>query len=231
VGANSLETLDSHDRSFSDDWLPSWKLLQSSLVFEYKRKLKSGEYSTPASKDKSKLPVALAGVKVACYACGGAHKRGDPACKAGPNDIHPDAPQHFKLRMAAKKWKFDAGGKATTGNDNHPKKKAKTGEKKHCNQFNFGKGTCRFGAKCRFSHDKSKGHLPGKDEAQPLSKKAIAAIVASTITKTAAHIHKKRIQKEKAASKEKDAVDEEDYAAILAACMFAPIENTIPRTR
>ena len=231
VGANSFETLDSHERSFSDDWLPSWKLLQTSLVSEYKRKLKSGEDSTPAPKDKSKLPVALAGVRVACYACGGAHKRGDPACKAGPNDVHPDAPQHFKMRMAAKKRKFDAGAKVNAGNDNNPKKKTKAGEKKHCNQFNFGKGTCRFGAKCRFLHEKSDGRSPGKEEAHSLNKKAIAAIVASTIRKTAAHIHKKRVQKEKAVSKEKDAVDEEDYAAILAACMFAPVKNTIPRNR
>jgi hypothetical protein len=133
--------------------------------------------------------------------------------------------------MAAKKRKFDAGAKANAGNDNNPKKKTKAGEKKHCNQFNFGKGTCRFGAKCRFLHEKSDGRSPGKEEAHSLNKKAIAAIVASTIRKTAAHIHKKRVQKEKAVSKEKDAVDEEDYAAILAACMFAPVKNTIPRNR
>jgi hypothetical protein len=93
--------------------------------------------------------------------------------------------------MAAKKRKFDMGGKAKGRNDNTPKKKAKTGDKKHCNQFNFRKGTSRFGAKCRFSHDKTDGHLPGKDEAQLLHKKAIAAIVAATIRKTAAHIQKK----------------------------------------
>ncbi len=76
----------------------------------------------------------------------------------------------------------------------------KVGEKKNCNQFNFGKGTCRFGAKCKFLHEKSDGSVPGKEEAYPLNKKAIAAIVASTIRKTAAHIHKKsKAKKEKAA--------------------------------
>jgi hypothetical protein len=74
-------------------------------------------------------------------------------------------------------------------------------------------------------HEKSNGNSHGKEESASLNKKAIAAIVASTIRKTAAHIHKKRVQKEKAVSKEKDAVNDEDYAAILAACMFAPVKT------
>jgi hypothetical protein len=121
MNVNSFEALDSHERSFSDDWLPSWKLLQTSLVAEYKRRLKSGE-DTVSAKDKSKLPVALAGVQTKCYACGGGHKRGDPACKAGPNDFHPDAPQHFKLRQAAKKRKAEVGGKGNAKHENDPKK-------------------------------------------------------------------------------------------------------------
>ncbi len=79
MGVNSFEALDSHERSFSDDWLPSWKLLQTNLVAEYKRKLKAGEETKHNQKDKGRIPVVLAGVNVKCYACGGAHKRGDPA--------------------------------------------------------------------------------------------------------------------------------------------------------
>jgi hypothetical protein len=34
---------DNHDRSFSDDWLPSWKLLKSALLDEWSsRKLEKG---------------------------------------------------------------------------------------------------------------------------------------------------------------------------------------------
>jgi hypothetical protein len=108
------------------------KLLQTSLIAEYKRKLKSGE-DTVSAKDKSKLPVALAGVHVKCYACGGGHNKwGDPACKAGPKDVPPDAPQHFKLRQAAKKGKAEVGGKGNAKHENDPKKQKKDGEKKHC---------------------------------------------------------------------------------------------------
>ena len=58
-----------------------------------------------------------------CYACGGAHKRGDAACKAGPNDVHKDAPQHFKLRQAARKRKEDGAGDQKDKQDNGPSKK------------------------------------------------------------------------------------------------------------
>ena len=232
MGANSFEALDSHERSFSDECLPSWKLLQTNLVAEYKRKLKAGE-EVKNPKDKGRLPVALAGVNVKCYACGGAHKRGDPACKAGPNDVHKDAPEHFKKRQAAKKRKGEQGGNDKPKNDNQPtNKKLKEGEKKHCHQFNFGKGTCRFGAKCRFLHEKGDGKSPDNDERHGFNKKQIAAIIASTIRKTAAHIHKKsKASKESSSKKTESEVDSEDYAAILAACMLAPVKNTIPRNR
>ncbi len=129
---------------------------------EYKRKLKAGEETKHNQKNKGRIHVALAGVNVKCYACGGAHKRGDPACKARPNDVHKDATEHFKKRQAAKKRKAEPGGNDKQKNDNQPtsNKKFKEGEKKHCHQFNFGKGTCRFGAKCRFLHEKGDGKTP-----------------------------------------------------------------------
>ncbi len=42
-GYDVAEVPDTHDRSFSDDWLPSWKLLQASLISEYRLKLKGKE--------------------------------------------------------------------------------------------------------------------------------------------------------------------------------------------
>jgi hypothetical protein len=202
-------------------------------VAEYKRKLKAGEETKHNQKDKGKLPVALAGVSVRCYACGGAHKRGDPACRAGPNDVHKDAPEHFKKRQAAKKRKAEPGGNDKQKSDNQPtNKKFKEGEKKHRHQFNFGKGTCRFGAKCRFLHEKGDGKTPGNDDKHGFNKKQIAAIVASTIRKTAAHIHKKnKAAKESSSKKAESEIDSDDYAAILASCMLAPVKNTIPRNR
>ena len=74
AGINAFVELDSHERSFSDDWLSSWKLLQTSLIAEYKAKLRSGEEALKNPKGGGKLPVAMAQGKVICYACGGAHK-------------------------------------------------------------------------------------------------------------------------------------------------------------
>ena len=74
---------DMHERSFSDDWLPSWMLLSSSLINEYKKLVKDKGPSKTSNGKGGTLPVALVGVKpVTCYGCGGAHKKGDPGCTA-----------------------------------------------------------------------------------------------------------------------------------------------------
>jgi hypothetical protein len=93
---------DNHDRSFSDDWLPSWKILKVALLDEWSsRKMDKGP-SHDNGKGKNVLPVAMAGVKViSCYGCGiQGHKKGDPACKAGKFDVHASALQDYKERMA-----------------------------------------------------------------------------------------------------------------------------------
>jgi hypothetical protein len=70
-----------------------------------------------------------------------------------------------------------------------------------------------------------------KDTGHQFSKKAVAAIVAATIRKTAAHIAKQsKKAKESGHQKNDDGVDKDDYAAILAACLLAPARNTIKRT-
>ena len=95
-------------------------------------KLKTKEDLDSKKVVKDKLPVATIGLgKVQCYACGGAHKKGDPACKAGPFDVHECAPSEFKTKQENKKRKY--GGKG--GDDKSvPQKKRKTdGDKKFCN--------------------------------------------------------------------------------------------------
>ena len=42
-GSEDGEIPDAYDRSFSDEWLPSWKLLQASLISEYRIKMKAIE--------------------------------------------------------------------------------------------------------------------------------------------------------------------------------------------
>ena len=60
------------DRSFNDDWLPSWQNLQQSLTDEYRKFVKDGKFSGgKSSKASDKLPVAFGGVvDLTCYACG-----------------------------------------------------------------------------------------------------------------------------------------------------------------
>ena len=113
--------------------------------------LNAGKFNSNAKgKGADKLPVAAIGLKeIKCFACGGPHKKGDPACKAGPYDIHPCAPENFKNRQLAKKRKAEIGT-----NMNAPSnKKTKVGDNKSKPCFDFAKGYCQYGAKCRFSHD------------------------------------------------------------------------------
>ncbi len=57
------EQPDNHDRSFSDDWLPSWKLLKAALLDEWMNR--SLEKSSGQKREgKNVLPVAMNGVKV-----------------------------------------------------------------------------------------------------------------------------------------------------------------------
>jgi hypothetical protein len=134
--------------------------------------------------------------------------------------------------MAKKrKSNFDCAGPSGKQPGKPGKKGGDKGEKKPCRAFNFGKGTCRYGAKCHFAHDKGlgDGKAPGFS---PQQEKMVNAMVASAIKKTAKHIAKKtKMQKAKAAkSKEEEGSGEDsDYASMLAACMLAPIRNTIKR--
>ncbi len=129
-GAGNLDinsVPDTHERSFSDDWLPSWKLLQASLISEYRLKLKTKEEHEQKKGPKDKLPVAAMKLsEIKCYACGGPHKKGDPACKAAPFDVHDCAPKEFKEKQEMKKRKY--GGKGA-GPRNNPKKQKKGNEK------------------------------------------------------------------------------------------------------
>ena len=130
---------DQHERSFNDDWLPSWALLKASLLDEWN--MRASEVVKPKDKGKGVLPVAMGSTKVVnCYGCGKqGHKKGDPSCKAGKFDFHVSAPQDYKDRM-------EKGRKRESDKKPSPKTPGKTnnsggGEKKLCHAFN--KGNCR----------------------------------------------------------------------------------------
>jgi hypothetical protein len=150
----------------------------------------------------------MGGVKeITCYGCGlTGHKKGDLGCKAGKYDAHTSAPKDYKERMAKKRKVNDDNGVKKGGKQpGKPGKKGEDkGEKKPCRAFNFGKGNCRYGAKCHFSHDKGQGanKIPGFS---PQQEKMVNAMVASAIKKTAKHIAKKaKMQRKKLDSKKRN---------------------------
>ena len=226
---------DMHERSFSDDWLPSWMLLSSSLINEYKKLVKDKGPSKTSNGKGGTLPVALGGVKpVTCYGCGGAHKKGDPGCTAGKYDAHSSAPPEYKARMD-KKRKFDASSSGGSSNDGNrgPKKgkKVKEGDKKPCKAFNFGKGKCRYGAKCKFSHDTNQAKAK-EGSFSPKQNQMIQALVASAVKQTVTMMVKqKKAEQQKKQKADKDCSDSEsvDYGAMIASVLLAPVRNTITR--
>ena len=212
------------DRSFNDDWLPSWKNLQACLIEEYRKFIKDGKFpAVKAAKGSERLPVALGSVKeIVCYACGiKGHKSGDPLCKAGPFDVAPIAPKEYKDRKEAKKRK--APDNVRQGGF---KKTKVEGGKKPC--FDFQKGSCRRGASCKFEHVKGEGQ-PVKGNGStfsPEQKRLINVMLASAVKKKFGKIAKAG----KKASVEKKSDDEDsDLAAMLAPFMLAPCVNRIPR--
>jgi hypothetical protein len=83
-----------------------------------------------------------------------------------------------------------AKGKKREGEKKKPPKSpgkpgAKDGskDKKHCHAFDFGKGTCRFGAKCRYLHEK--GSSGAKAEPfSPEQKKLVTTLLSSAMKRT-----------------------------------------------
>jgi hypothetical protein len=220
--------LSSLDRSFNNDWLPTWKDLQSNLIDEYKKFIKDGKFpSGKSAKTNERLPVVVGAIHdIVCYACGiKGHKSGDPSCKAGPYDVAPIAPKELKDRKDAKKRKASNGG-AKQGE----LKKAKVqGEKRPC--FDFAKGSCRRGAACMFSHDekdkekKTNGQGKGK-LFSPQQKKAINVMLGAAVKKKLLAVAKASKDKAKAT---KDDDDDADFAAAIAPFLLALCVNLIPR--
>jgi hypothetical protein len=208
------------DRSFNDDWLPSWTNLQACLIEEYRKFMKEGKFPCGKSaKNSDKIPVAFGPLdEVVCYACGQkAHKAGDPNCRAGPFDVAPIAPKEFRDRREAKKRKSEGGAQQGNG-----KKLKATGGKKPC--FDFAKGICKRGSACKFEHDKAAGDKGKGITFNAKQKKAIKVMLNSVVKSKLTEIAKKG-----KAKKDKTSDDESDFAAALAPFFLAPCMNRIPR--
>ena len=136
-----------------------------------------------------------------CYACGGPHKKGDPSCTAGPFDVHSSAPAEWKQKQEEKKRKYGGRDEGSKGGNAQPTKYQRTGEKKHCWNYDFGKGSCRNGAKCNFLHEKGEGQGQGKGIGKGKGGKGkndnkqrnqVASMVATELKKQTTKLAKKR---------------------------------------
>jgi hypothetical protein len=219
---------DLHDRSFNDDWLPSWKLLQACLIAEYKKLLNSGKLAKVShGRTSDKLPVAAIGLKeIKCFACGGPHKKGDPACKAGPYDIHPCAPENFKNRQLAKKRKAETGT-----NMNAPSnKKTKVGDNKSKPCFDFAKGYCQYGAKCRFSHDPAlRKSTSNSVMLTTEQEEMVRTMVASAIKQTSQSMNRRNKNANKRQKKREKNSDKGSETPVIISALLTPSSKSIPR--
>ena len=209
VDADLLSTA---DRSFNNEWLPTWKRLRSVLQDEYV----SLEKNKSANDKGGKIPVAFVGEgKIRCYACGTpGHKKGDVNCRAGRDEIHSSAPQSWKDKKARQGSSSGGGGRSS-----HSPMSVKP-----CHQFNFGKGNCTYGGACKFSHDVSSSSGQGKGKGGPKGgkfsqgqKKHLSAMMQASMKK----VFKNALSKKRKSDEMSDGSGgDDDLAAIIASCMM-----------
>ena len=201
-GSISMPTVDEQKitddwdfRNYSDDWLPSWNDLKTKLISVYKSK----QFAAGSNQKGGPLPVMFvpgAGTfpKVICFGCGErGHRRGDPECKAGPNDWADCTPTRFKQ-------KFGGGGGGTRtnsqggggrfGNGASSGKRGQDGmsvTKSDGICFEYrDTGKCKFGEKCRFKHVRSEKKVKlTKAQKKGVMVAAVKKVKASMLAKAA----------------------------------------------
>jgi hypothetical protein len=192
--------------------------LRIQLVDAYQsfKKRWDAEGKTPSGK---KVPVMMmigghlqpGPSALTCYACGTeGHKRGDSVCSAKASDVWDGAPDHWKKMM--KKSGGRGGGKGRgrgKGNGN-----GKSGGKGRgdgiCRNFATGNGYCKFGANCKYLHEKrgngnGNGGGKGKSKSQKKEIKKTTALVLKAVTKKICDAGKRK--------KEYDADDDDETSS------------------
>jgi hypothetical protein len=182
---SKITNLEDNSRvNYNTDWLPRYDELRAEMLASYqlqKRRREEDNKGTKKSPGHPTLPI-LQGFEQpgskpkTCYGCGEeGHFRGDPACKAGPNEVWHGAPDGFKQRAKAGRIhpkKAGKGvGKAKAVHGKRQRNLPESGEKTPCKFFNSGNGYCKWGDNCRHSHDKKGGGGKRKDKPLLLLKK------------------------------------------------------------
>ena len=162
---DNITNLEDNTRvNYNTDWLPKYDELRAELISSYylqKRRREEEGRTTKKAPGHPTLPV-LRGFdqpgpqQKTCYGCGEkGHFKGDPACKAGPNEVWSGAPESFKAKVKnGGKGKGNKGkAKGQGGGNRQRNQKDNTVEKKiPCKFYNSGNGYCKFGDNCRHSH-------------------------------------------------------------------------------
>ena len=101
---------------------------------------------------------------------------------------------------------------------------------KPCYQFDFGKGVYRYGAKCKFSHNRNGGGVDkgGSRKFTSNHKKTVSTMVASSMKKIFKEAANKRGKKRKMAELG-DSDEDQNLTALIASLMLSPVSNSIPR--
>ena len=229
-GLNEVATsYDEHDRTFSDDWLPTLGTLKHTLINACVRKTKA---KSKNFQNGGGVPTMMGlsgdGSLPTCYGCGETgHRRGASECSAGKDAVWSGAPQRFKDRFNGS----SQGGKQSKDMSSRP-----------CFAFDGGKGHCRFGAACKYSHSKTGGGnasaKTGNDKFGKSQKRSIKAMVATELGSVIKNAVKKSKKSKKNGRKRKaetsDSEDGEDNLSTLIANVMNPnlcLPFTIPRER
>ena len=168
AGGLDVQNLDIHEHSFSDDHLPPWSELKDALVQQYDVNCRNWGVSGLPKQDTTnkKIPSMIMneGGAAKCFACGDTgHRRGADSCKAGPRDVHSSAPDWVKNRAKG-------GGNGF-----------KVGSGKGICNFYKNNGTCRFGEKCKYAHEKGASSTGGVGGFKKGERKRVASMVAQSL--------------------------------------------------
>jgi hypothetical protein len=156
--------------------------------------------------------------------------------------VHSSAPAEWKQKQEDKKRKYGGKDDGEKRGNAQPTKYQRAGEKKHCWNFDFGKGSCRNGAKCNFLHEKGEGQGKGKGKGKggkgkydKKQRNQVATMVASELKKQTTKLAKKIKEKKnkKSGRNKKDESssesDEDSFANMMLKMWLCPVSNTIPR--
>jgi hypothetical protein len=171
--------------NYDDEWLPPYDELRIELVNSFQlqeRRRKDLGKQIRKHPGHPVLPILPGHEQPGphqrnCFGCGMlGHLKGDPACKAGPNEVWKGAPSSWKARRGADGQRKGKGlgkgkGKGKGGGSGKGKGKAyqrNLGDRRPasdlaeaksdiCHNWSRGNGYCKYGPNCNYKHEGPQG--------------------------------------------------------------------------